>query len=143
MFYTEYLKKLKTCPFCILNKKEIFASNKSSDLVLSRAPYTKDHMLVVPKAHKRFIGDLTPKEKKDVEKLLMKGIELLHKKHKNVSVLYREGVDKEVGKSISHMHFHLIPDMVLGASDSHPDTRTFLSEEDYIKEIEKLKEDLE
>jgi histidine triad (HIT) family protein len=142
MLYSEYLKKQRKCPFCNLFKEEIFASNNSADLILSRAPYTKNHMLVVPRKHKRFMWQLTPKEKRNIDKLVMRAIDLLHKKHKNVSMLYKEGIKKEVGKSISHMHFHIIPDMQISFVDANLNERKFYSEEDYLKRIEKLKQEL-
>ena len=63
MLYKEYLKKLKTCPFCCLNKNEIIKQNKYAILTLSKAPYTKDHLLVVPKKHSLKLDNLTTKEK--------------------------------------------------------------------------------
>jgi len=64
----------------------------------------------------------------------------LHKKHKNVTILYREGNKKEVGKSVNHIHYHLIPDMQIGAIDQHKiNKREFFSEEQYIKKIQGFK----
>jgi diadenosine tetraphosphate (Ap4A) HIT family hydrolase len=139
MFYNDYLKENKPCPFCSLKKEEIFDLNKSANLILSRAPYTKDHMLVVPKQHKSFMEELTLKERQEVEELILKALKKIHKKHSNVSVLYREGKKDEVGKSIEHMHFHLIPDLLIGAVDINLDKRIFYSEKEYLKKINELK----
>lgn len=139
MLYKSYLKKLKKCPFCILKKREILKSNKSALLILARAPYTEDHLLVIPKKHLRKINSLTKKEKEDSEKLEFYGIEKLHKKHKNVSILYREGDKKEVGKSINHMHIHLIPKIRIGSRNIKSEKREIYFETNYFKKIKELK----
>ena len=139
MLYKSYLKKLKKCPFCILKKGEILKSNKSALLILARAPYTEDHLLVIPKKHLRKINSLTKKEKEDSEKLEFYGIEKLHKKHKNVSILYREGDKKEVGKSINHMHIHLIPKIRIGSRNIKSEKREIYFETNYFKKIKELK----
>ena len=97
MLYTKYLKTLKTCPFCNLTKDEILRQNKYAILTLAKAPYTKDHLLVVPKKHVVKFNSLTQEQKDAVERLVCYGLKKLHKKHKNVTVLYREGNKDEVG----------------------------------------------
>lgn len=139
MLYQNYLKKLKKCPFCNLKKEEILKSNKSALLILAKAPYTNDHLLVIPKKHLKKINSLTKKEKIDLENLEFYGIKKLHKKHKNVSVLYREGNKKEVGKSINHLHIHLIPKIQIGSITLNAKKRKIYSEEDYIEKIKELK----
>ena len=63
----------------------------------------------------------------------------LHKKHKNVSILYREGNKKEVGKSINHLHIHLIPNIQIGSITLNAKKREIYSEENYIEKIKELK----
>jgi len=94
MFYEEYLKNLKGCPFCRLENKEILRSNKYAYLIIAKAPYTKDHLLVVPKRHVFSMADLKKEEKKYVERLLFNSLKKFHKKYKNVTVLFREGDKK-------------------------------------------------
>lgn len=136
MLYTKYLKKInqeKICPFCNLKKSEILRSNESANLILAKAPYSKDHLLIVPKRHIIFINDLTKEEKQNIEKLIYFGFKKLHEKHKNVTMLYREGNKKEVGKSIDHLHIHLIPHMQIGARDINWRKRKILSDKEYTK----------
>ncbi|MFA7707523.1 MAG: HIT family protein [Candidatus Pacearchaeota archaeon] len=142
MLYQNYLKKLKICPFCHLIGDEIIKQNNSAMLVLARAPYTNTHLLVVPKKHYSKLISMSIKEKEDIEKLIYYGMEKLHKKYKNVTILYREGNKKEVGKSINHLHYHLIPDLKIGSHDVHWKERKIFSEEEYIKKIKELKKAL-
>ena len=80
-----------------------------------KSPYTKDHLLVVPKKHVLKLNKLSKKQKDGIEGLIYYGMKILHKKYKNVTVLYKEGNKKEVGKSINHVHYHLVPNMKIGA----------------------------
>lgn len=139
MLYKKYLKKLKTCPFCCLNKDEIIKQNKDAILTLAKAPYTKDHLLVVPKKHLFKLNDLTQDQKEAIERLTYYGMKLLHKKYKNVTILYREGNKKEVGKSIDHLHYHLIPNLQIGSKDVKWRKRKIYSEKEYIKRIKNFK----
>jgi len=142
MLYTKYLKTLHHCPFCDLNKNEIIKQNKYAILTLAKAPYTKDHLLVVPKKHVLKLNKLSKKQKQALEKLIYYAMKKLHKKYKNVTILYREGNKKEVGKSINHVHYHLIPNMQIGSKDINWRKRKIYSEEDYVKNIKELKKGL-
>ena len=133
---------MKGCPFCTLKKSEILKSNKHANLILAKSPYTKDHLLVIPKKHKMKLSSLTKYEKEDVEKLIYFGMKKLHKKYKNVSVLYKEGKRKEIGKSIDHLHYHLIPNLAIGACDINNRTRKIYSDEEYLKKINEVKKRL-
>ncbi|MFH1325513.1 MAG: HIT domain-containing protein [archaeon] len=142
MLYKSYLGKLNKCPFCHLSKDEKLKENKYAILIFAKAPYTKDHLLVIPKKHSLNLKSLTKREKDCIEKLLYYGMKKLHKKHSNVNILYREGIKKEVGKSISHLHYHLIPNMTIGSKRVDGRKRKISSEEDYIKHTKKIKKEL-
>lgn len=139
MLYKDYLKKNHPCPFCNLVKEEIIRQNKNAILTLAKAPYTKNHLLVVPKKHCLQLNSMTKSEKEDCEKLIYYAMKKLHKKHKNVTVLYREGNKKEVGKSVSHVHYHLIPDMQIGAKGDCWKNRKIYSDRNYVKRIKDFK----
>ena len=139
MLYQKYLKKLKGCPFCEFKRDEILRQNSFAVLMLAQAPYTKDHLLVIPKRHVKKLNKMTANEKDAVEKLVYYGMKKLHKKHKNVTVLYKEGNKKEVGKSIEHLHYHLIPDMQIGGHDINWKTRKMMSDKDYGKMVKGFK----
>jgi diadenosine tetraphosphate (Ap4A) HIT family hydrolase len=139
MLYTDYLKKKHPCPFCKLNPNEIIKQNKKAYLVIAKAPYTKYHLLVVPKKHKIKLNDLTPSERDSIEKLIYFGLKKLKKKYKSVSILYREGSLKHSGKSIKHLHYHLIPKLRIGSIDINLNNRKIFNGKDYEKEIRELK----
>jgi len=79
-------------------------------------------------------------EKKGVEDLIYWGMRKLHKKYRNVSVLYREGNLDEVGKSVEHLHYHLIPELQIGAMNGCWKKRGFFSERVYLGKIVKFRE---
>ena len=137
MLYQDYLKKLKECPFCKVEKKEILKQNSFAYAILAKAPYTEDHLLIIPKKHAVSLSDIEFKEKIGIEKLMFDILKKIHKKYKNVSVLYREGNKFQIGKSIDHIHFHIIPNMQIGAYDIEFKDRKILNEEDYLKKCKK------
>ena len=139
MQYNKYLKKNHSCPFCHLISGEIIKQNKFAVLTLARAPYIKDHLLIIPKKHVLKLKSLSQKQKDAMESLIYYGMKKLHKKYKNVTLLYREGNKKEVGKSINHMHYHLIPNLQIGAVHKNINKRDFYSEDKYLKKVKEFK----
>ena len=139
MLYDKYLKELKKCPFCNLKKEEIIRKNKHSFLIYTRSPYTKDHSLVIPKRHIFSINELNTEEKRYVDRLVFYALKKLHKKYKNVTVLFREGNKKEIGKSIDHLHIHLIPNLRIGPYDIKLKRREYLDEKEYLKLTKRAK----
>jgi len=140
MFYKDWLSKNRVCPFCVLNREEIIKKNRFAVLTLARAPYCRDHLIVTPIRHRKTLNSMSALEKKGVEDLIYWGMRKLHKKYKNVTVLYREGNLKEVGKSVEHLHYHLIPEMQIGALNGCWKKRGFFSERVYLGKILKFKE---
>ena len=80
-------------------------------------------------------------EKKYVEKLIYYGMKKLHGKYKNVTVLYREGNLDEVGKSVEHLHYHLIPEMQIGPNNIHWEKRKIFSEKVYVGKVKGFREE--
>jgi len=142
MLYSNYLKGVRKCPFCALNKNEIIKENKSAMLILAKAPYTKDHLIIVPKRHVLFLEALTKREKEDVDNLVYFAMRKIHNKYGDASILYREGNKKKIGKSIDHIHYHIIPNLRIGAVDINLNKRIILDEKDYLKLIEKMKKEM-
>lgn len=113
--YGDYLKEKHACPFCDLKPKEIVKGNEHAVLTLAQAPYCRDHLIVTCRHHHMRLNLMSKSEKECVDKLIYYGMRKLHGKYKNVTVLYREGNPREVGKSVVHLHYHLIPEMKIGA----------------------------
>ncbi len=127
VLYRNWLKKNRVCPFCVLKKEEILRKNKFAILTLARAPYRKDHLIITPIKHRKTLNSMSVAEKNGVEDLIYYGMRKLHMKYKNVTVLYREGNLNEVGKSVEHLHYHLIPEMQIGAINGCWRKRGFFS----------------
>ncbi len=137
----KYSEKLKLgfdgCPFCNLKREEILKSNRFANLIVARAPYSKDHLLVVSKRHVFYLNELKKEELDSIGKLVLYGMKKLHNEYKNVSIVYREGEKEKIGKSIDHLHVHLIPKLKIGAGNIKD--REFFSEKKYLREIERVK----
>lgn len=132
MIYSDYLKTLTSCPFCNY-RQEIFLENEHAYLTFSLAPYHPDHLLIVPKKHIEHILEVDEMTMNAVNELQRKAVQLLNSLgHTNISLLVKEGDVFE--KSIPHIHFHAIPDVILESSDHRGAERQVLSP----KEIDAL-----
>jgi len=143
MLYNDYLKKIKSCPFCE-NESRILISNKYAYLTYSKAPYHKHHLLVIPKKHIVSFYDISKNERNDIDELIKIGIKILKKlKYNNFTILIREGDSSN--KSVRHVHYHLIPDDPIGDLNNVGKPRIVLSKkkiEDLSKEISLLAKSL-
>jgi diadenosine tetraphosphate (Ap4A) HIT family hydrolase len=84
------------------------------------------------------LNKLTKKEKEDVEKLIYYGIKRLHKKYDDASMIYREGRKEKIGKSIDHMHYHLIPKIRI-TTEKNIRNRKMLSDKEYLRKTKDFK----
>jgi len=133
--YVDYIKRLKFCPFCNVNSNKVILSNDSAILIVSKAPYHNDHLLVVPKRHNSSFLRLTPKELSDTNELIKSSIRLLNSLgHRGVSVLVRNR--KASGKSVNHLHYHIIPDTPVTAIHTDMFNREVISD---AKEFSKVR----
>ena len=132
MNYEDFLKKPRSCPFCGGTDRHM-AENDTAFLTYALAPYHPDHLLIVPKRHIEHILDISDKEREDVNALQMQALHMVYKLgYNNVTILVRDG--SESGKSVPHLHYHVIPNIVLTDADHKGGTRKVLDE----KEIEDL-----
>ena len=137
MLYTTYLKTLTQCPFCD-NKDRIIFENKEAFITYAKAPYAQYHILVIPKRHIDSFLELTKSEDAHIIMLLRKGVKLLHTLgYKNCSILVRDG--KDSGKSIKHLHYHIIPNHRIGDLDIHGEKRKVLTPQETNRLGERLK----
>ena len=131
MKYSNFLGRLKSCPFCKIHPERIIYEGVHASLIIAIAPYHKDHLLVVPKVH----STSALRVGLGIDSVIRVGIRLLEKRgHKGVSVLMRNGMS--TGKSINHLHYHLIPDIPIGPL-SMPKEK--LKDRDIIKNSSELR----
>jgi diadenosine tetraphosphate (Ap4A) HIT family hydrolase len=81
----------KPCPFCEIDRPLIVESSKKFIVTLARAPYTKDHLLIIPKKHKILFSKLKSKEIKELFSLVKKRDKKLHTMYEDVTFLLRDG----------------------------------------------------
>jgi diadenosine tetraphosphate (Ap4A) HIT family hydrolase len=104
---------------------------------LAYAPYHDHHLLIIPKRHVQTIHDLTNEEVLEIFALHKVAFDLMDKlKYTNYSMLVRYGADS--GRSVQHLHYHVIPNIRLGDLDHDGNTRRVLSDE----EIKRFKEEI-
>ncbi len=138
MNYKELLDTERSCPFCDFGKNRIITKMGVAQLTYSLAPYCENHLLVTPKRHIESFEDLTEEEKKDIDSMLSKGIKFLKTLgHTDYSILLRNG--NKTGKTVAHLHYHIIPSIQVGSLDNNDIKRELITEE----EIDKLLESFE
>lgn len=128
MKYADFLKKeVRGCPFDTPIRQIMLAENATAFLTYALAPYSPDHWLVIPKRHVANLIDLTHPERDDIDALLSRGFRALRELgHEGVSILLRQG--EGTGKTVKHLHYHLIPDTHVGDLDHDPDNRAILTD---------------
>ena len=115
MPYHEYLATLVDCPFCVEENRNI-SENETCFLTYAAAPYAPDHLLVIPRRHVEHFPDLTPTECADIDDLLRMAVNILARLGvSNYSLLLRDG--EGLGKSVAHLHYHIIPSVPIGACE--------------------------
>ncbi len=138
MTYHEFLATLDHCPFCNPSGADIVVKNSHAYLTYSIAPYHADHLLVIPHHHIEYLKEISSEENLEIDALIKKGIEMLNKLgHQNISVIVREGMGS--GKSIPHLHYHIVPDIVIAYTDNKGVDRKILSENERSTLTKRLK----
>jgi diadenosine tetraphosphate (Ap4A) HIT family hydrolase len=125
MLYAEFLKTITKCPFCNTKNRTI-QENEHAFLTYALAPYSPYHLLVLPKRHIETFLELTDTETRDIEKLLRTGARLLELLGQtDYSILVRNG--NNIGKSITHLHFHIVPNITIGSREHGGNERRVLT----------------
>jgi len=139
MLYKDFLRDLVGCPFCELSFNRMIEEEQDAFLTYSIAPYHKHHLLVIPKNHSEHFQDLTTQETQSIEKLLHKWVNLLRSLgYEDYTILVRNG--ERSGKSIGHLHYHIVPVVMIGDLDHRGQARETLSEleiEELMNEFQK------
>ncbi len=121
MRYDEYLLKVlrDECPFCDIKKEYVIEKWKHFTVLLSRAPYIRDHIMIVPNRHLIRMSEITQEEWWTLVPLIEKWMRKMETIHSEVNLLLRDGVANwKVGKSIDHLHFHIVPDIPIYSTNS-------------------------
>lgn len=112
--YQEFLEKCEGCPFCS-GLNQVICETQSAIMVYALAPYTKDHLLVVPKSHVEEWNQLTPEQNQDIWKLIDIARQYVTKNDSSrmYNLLLRAGatLGREQDRSQLHLHWHIIPDI--------------------------------
>lgn len=138
MFYGKFLRTHKKCPFCA-NRQEELIQNKTAYLTYAIAPYSRYHLLVVPKRHVVEFLKLRPSEEKDIAKLLDTGAKILGRlKVRDWTILVRNGNENHQ-KSVDHLHYNLIPSHRIGDLDHRGRQRRVLTETEVGSLVRKIK----
>jgi histidine triad (HIT) family protein len=115
MLYSAFIKKTRACPFCAPTQR-VFAKNARAYLTYSIAPYARYHLLAIPKRHVESLSDLNAAETRDIQAMLSAGIRVLSAKGiDDYTILARNG--RASGKSVPHVHYHVIPKHRMGDLD--------------------------
>jgi diadenosine tetraphosphate (Ap4A) HIT family hydrolase len=141
MKYDDYLLKVlkDECPFCDIKKDYILEKWKHFTVILSRAPYIKDHLLIVPNRHLVRMWEIKSEEWETFIPLMEKWMKKLGKVHDEVNLLLRDWVANWIiWKSIDHLHFHLIPWCPVYSTNSWWNRKIF-SDHQLTKETAELK----
>lgn len=129
-------EKEQHCPFCHEKKEHMLQEGKYFFVIPARAPYVNHHLLIVPKRHVNVLTTLKHAELLEMHKLIDIRAKKLHKKHKDVNLLLRDGLTKDsiINKSVNHLHVHLLPNVGIHIqSKEKADKRERLEEKEYTK----------
>jgi len=138
MLYKDLLATIKECPFCSAEHRCIEETERAY-LTFALAPYSKYHLLAIPKRHIESFSELTNEEESEIDSLLQTGAKILDKMGRDdYSVLVRSGTN--VGRSIKHLHYHLIPDISIGSKTDNGEERRVLTQEESDNLIKYLKD---
>ena len=113
-FYRKVLEevgKRGKCVFCDLKKKYLIKEIDGVVLTVALYPYIDGHLLIIPRRHIETVNRLTKKEREAIYKLQKTAKQLLKKELgiENYWFLIREGNGMATGKSVRHLHYHVLP----------------------------------
>ena len=137
MKYKDFMAGRTECPFCG-NRQEELLRLEHAYLTYSLAPYAKHHLLVVTNRHIESIKDMTPEETTEVDQLERNALDILTALgHNGTTFLVREGAG--TGKSVPHLHFHVIPDIPIASVETDARERSIMTPEEVNETIADIK----
>lgn len=113
-FYGQVLKSVAQrgkCVFCDLKEKYLVKEKDGVVLTVALFPYLDGHLLIIPRRHLERIGQLNRRERESIFWLCVEAERILKEKLgiANVWLILREGEGIKAGKTVTHLHFHIIP----------------------------------
>ena len=136
--------KYHLCPFCEMPLAFILEKSEYFFVSMARAPYTENHLLIIPLRHVVLFNDLSPEEVQDLMQLISKWNQKLHTQHTDVNLLLRDGfLWGSIGKSVDHLHFHLIPDLPIGHEEWSSEDRQYLDEKEYLQKTQQIRKNFD
>lgn len=138
MNYTEFLKTQTTCPFCEQTVDRMIKEENNAYLTYSIAPYHKHHLLVITKRHIKNFKELEIEEINSINKLLHIGVNMLKSlEYKDYAILLRNGDNSH--KSLEHLHYHIIPSVIIGDLDHRGEERIVMTNEEINQLLDEFK----
>jgi diadenosine tetraphosphate (Ap4A) HIT family hydrolase len=97
------------CPFCSLDRAEILLEGERCLFIETRDPVLAHSGMIVPRAHRETVFDLTPDEWAETHALLQRARELLDQtcQPDGYNVGWNSGAVG--GQEVFHAHLHIIP----------------------------------
>ncbi len=138
MLYKEFQKKMKQCPFCA-GKNRVIVAYESAYITYALAPYHQHHLLVIPRRHVETFLHLNAEEDDEISGLLRFGVRALHALgYRDCTILVRDGMDS--GKSVRHLHYHIVPHIHIGDVDHKGEQRRVLKKAEISAVVRDLKQ---
>ncbi len=77
---------------------------------MNKYPYNAGHLMVVPKAHKGKLGQLTSSESNEMFELTRRSVEILEKAMPTAGFNIGMNIGSDAGAGIDdHVHIHIVP----------------------------------
>ncbi len=108
--------KEKGCVFCTRVKQSedrrnlIVYRGKRNIIIMNKYPYNAGHLMVVPKAHKGKLGELTSSEANEMFELTRRSVEILEEAMPAAGFNIGLTIGCDAGAGIEdHVHIHIVP----------------------------------
>ena len=122
------MNTMNNCMFCNLPRDRIVFDSELALAIRDKFPVSPGHTLIVPKRHVASFCDTTPEEQAALLKLLR--IARVDLDHVHRPAAYNVGVNDgaAAGRTVMHLHVHLIPRYPGGQDEPRGGVRWVLPE---------------
>jgi diadenosine tetraphosphate (Ap4A) HIT family hydrolase len=98
-----------TCPFCAIKPEEILLTGERCLFIDSGDPVLIGSGMIVPRAHREIVFDLTPDEWAETFTLLQQAKALLDRLHQPAGYNVGWNCGAVGGQEVFHAHLHVMP----------------------------------